>query len=48
MKTAPSADSRDELIDVLDDLGAELVGPTRWPGTFLALAKSLRCRLPSA
>ena len=30
------ADSRDELIDTLDDLRAELVGPMRWPGTFLA------------
>ena len=30
------ADSRDELIDALDDLRAELVGPMRWPGTHLA------------
>ena len=25
-----------ELLDALDDLRAELVGPMRWPGTFLA------------
>ena len=29
-------ESQDELLDALDDLRAELVGPMRWPGTFLA------------
>lgn len=31
-----NADSRHELMDALDDLRAELVGPMKWPGTFLA------------
>lgn len=29
-------DGQDQLLDALDDLRAELVGPTMWPGTFFA------------
>lgn len=29
-------DGQDQLLDALDDLRAELVGPTKWPGTFFA------------
>ena len=29
-------DGQDQLLDALDDLRAELVGPTKWPGTYFA------------
>ena len=32
----PSPDSQDELLDTIEDLHAELVGPMKWPGSFLA------------
>ena len=32
----PSPDSQYELLDTIEDLHTELVGPMKWPGTFLA------------
>ena len=33
---ASKANSQDELLDAIDELHAELIGPMKWPGSFLA------------